>query len=135
MRTILSLLLCLLASTIRAEDQPQPRVPIIDGSWWRICEMPDLGELNGPVPRKQHIVDHGFIRAADGHWRLWACLRGTEVSRLLYGWQGESLGEGPWKPLGVVARAEEKYGEQIRQQEGKRVETMGAPFFIQEPDR
>ncbi|MEQ8787717.1 MAG: hypothetical protein RIC55_15545 [Pirellulaceae bacterium] len=97
--------------------------------------MPDLGELNGPEPRKQHVVDHGFFQSTDGTWRLWACIRGTGVSRLLFGWRGESLEQGPWRPIGVVARAEAKYGEQIRQQDGKRVETMGAPYFVRDGDR
>ncbi len=107
-----------------------PRVPRITSDFWRVCVMPDLGSLNGPVASKQHIVDHGFMLADNGMWQLWACLRGTEVSRLLFGWEGESLEDGPWKERGVVARAEERYGEQIRLVEGKRAETMGAPFFL-----
>jgi len=77
--------------------------PVIESQWWRICEMPALGELQGPVADRQHIVDHGFVQAEDGTWQLWACMRGTSVGRLLYGWEGRSLVDGPWKPLGVVA--------------------------------
>ncbi|MCB1123409.1 MAG: hypothetical protein KJT03_17790, partial [Verrucomicrobiae bacterium] len=109
-----------------------PRVPEITSDFWRICTMPDLGELNGPNPEKQHIVDHGFMMADNGKWQLWACMRGTAVSRLLYGWEGTSLEKGPWRELGVVARADEKYGEQIREVDGQRTETMGAPFFYKE---
>jgi hypothetical protein len=133
--------LCLAAITaavtvpVASAEPPIARTPVIEQPSWRICEMPDLGERNGPQPRKQHVVDHGFIRSADGKWRLWACIRGTAVSRLLYGWQGESLEEGPWKPIGVVARARERFGEQIRQQDGRRIETMGAPFFMKDGDR
>jgi len=100
------------------------RVPAIEGDWWRICEMPDLGELNGPDPQRQHVVDHGFIQAANGKWQLWACIRGTAVSRLLYGWEGDSLEEGPWEPRGVVARARAEYGEAAGPPEA-----IGAPFF------
>ena len=128
-------------SPIRADDAavdsaaPKPRKPVIASDWWRICEMPDLGELKGPEPRRQHVVDHGFIQAAGGKWQLWACIRGTAVSRLLYRWEGDSLDAGPWKPVGVAARAQEKYGEQIRIRDGQRQETMGAPFFLRENGR
>ena len=107
-----------------------PRVPIIEGDWWRICEMPDLGELNGPDPRRQHVVDHGFIRALNGKWQIWACIRGTAVSRLLYGWEGDSLEDGPWPARGIVARADPAVGEV---KEG-RTEAIGAPFFFREED-
>ena len=102
----------------------RPRMPVIDSDWWRICTMPDLGELNGPDPRRQHVVDHGFIRAANGRWQLWACIRGTAVGRLLYGWEGGSLEEGPWEEHGVAARAQAEYGEAAGPPEA-----IGAPFF------
>lgn len=121
---------------IAAQSQPAaaddvPRKPVLQEDWWQICTMPDLGELKGPVPRKQHIVDHGFVKAKNGKWQLWACLRGTAVSRFIYGWEGESLDKGPWKPVGVKVRASAKFGEQIR--DGK--ETAGAPFFLQRDNK
>jgi len=63
-------------------------------------------------------------------WVLWACIRGTAVSRLLYGWIGESLEKGLWKPLGIVARAQVKFGEKSGSSE-----TMGAPFFLKTGDK
>lgn len=108
-----------------SESEPGiPRVPVVDSDWWRICTMPDLGELNGPEPERQHVVDHGFILARNGKWQLWACIRGTAISRLLYGWQGDSLEVGPWEPQGIKARAQAQYGEVA----GER-EQIGAPFF------
>jgi len=101
-----------------------PKKPVIDSDWWRICEMPDLGELNGPDPARQHIVDHSFIQADNRTWQLWACMRGTKIGRLLYGWKGESLEKGPWKPKGVVARAQAEYGEQTGP------ESIQAPYFL-----
>lgn len=115
----------------RAQAADVPRKPVLEGSWWQICTMPDLGKLNGPVARKQHIVDHGFVRAANGKWQLWACLRGTAVSRLIYGWEGDSLEAGPWKPVGIKVRADPKFGESLR--DGK--ETAGAPFFFRHDDK
>ena len=109
-----------------AEDLEVSRKPVLDGPGWMICTMPNLGELQGPVPRKQQIVDHGFVQAENGKWQLWACLRGTAVSRLIYGWEGDSLEAGPWKPRGVQVRADSRYGESIRNGQ----ETAGAPFFF-----
>lgn len=134
-RCVAAIALFAVTVSASAAEPPVARVPVVDGSWRRVCTMPDLGQLNGPDPRKQHVVDHGFVRAADGSWRLWACLRGTAVSRLLYGWSGESLERPPWEPIGIVARAQARFGEQIREQDGKRIETMGAPFFMKDGGR
>lgn len=101
------------------------RIPVIESEWWRVCEMPDLGELKGQDPERQHIVDHGFIHAKNGKWILWACVRGTKVGRLIYGWEGGSLEEGPWQPLGIVVRAQAEYGEKTEPEE-----KIGAPFFL-----
>lgn len=106
------------------EPAGRPRRPVVDGPWWRICEMPDLGELAGPRPERQHVVDHGFIQAENGTWQLWACIRGTAVGRLLYRWRGDSLTDGPWERMGIAARADPAYGERVGEQEH-----IGAPFF------
>jgi len=128
--------LSLVASSVFGDDAERvARKPVLIGKPWRIAEMPDLGKLNGDNPKKQHVVDHGFLQLEDGSWKLWACIRGTAVSRLLYEWTGESLKQGPWKPTGIAARAQTKYGEQIRQQDGRQAETMGAPYFLREEDR
>ncbi|MFW5870135.1 MAG: hypothetical protein ACOCVL_00575 [Candidatus Sumerlaeota bacterium] len=106
-----------------------PRKPILSekaADWWHVCVMPDLGELNGPDPKRQHVVDHGFIQDENGNWQLWACMRGTAVSRLIYGWEGESIEKGPWEEKGVKVRADKEWGEQKRHGN----ETAGAPFFV-----
>lgn len=105
------------------------RVPVLGETSWKICVMPDLGELAGPDPRRQHIVDHGFLPRPDGSWLLWACLRGTHPGRILFGWEGGSLAKGPWKPLGVAARAEAAWGEKTEPQE-----SIQAPHFLQHGD-
>ncbi len=106
-----------------------PRVPVVEGDWWRICRMPELGELAGPDPARQHVVDHGFIQAADGRWQLWACIRGTAVGRIIYGWEGDSLEDGPWPARGIKVRADARYGEQVEPEE-----KVGAPFFLKAED-
>jgi len=127
-----TLILFTVTQTVFAQENSEkvPRKPVLIGEPWKITTMPDLGELAGPNPDKQHIVDHGIIQDANDDWRLWACIRGTAVSRLIYGWKGESLEEGPWEPTGVAMRAQPKYGERIR--EGK--EHIGAPHFIKVDD-
>ena len=100
-------------------------VPVLEGESWRICHAPDLDSLNGPEPERQHVVDHGFIQAENGSWQLWACIRGTQVGRILYGWSGESLTGPAFRELGVVARADSSYGEQVLPEE-----KIQAPCFL-----
>ncbi len=115
-------------AAVAAEDADPPGVyrPVLEGEPWKVCVMPDLGALAGPEARRQHIVDHSFIQDAEGRWRLWACIRGTKVSRLIYGWVGDSLDKGPWEPTGVMLRADPDYDEHKTDS----AETVGAPFFL-----
>jgi hypothetical protein len=115
-------------NTLEEKNEPVKRLPHIEGDWWKLTGMPDLGELASPEG-KENIVDHGFLQLPDGTWQLWACMRGTKVSRLLYGWKGESLESENWEETGVVSRAEKKYGEVDN---GKGTEQIGAPFFFRE---
>lgn len=106
-----------------------PRTPRISNraeDWWRLCTMPNLGVLAGKEPGRQNIVDHGFIQAANGTWQLWACLRGTGVSRLIYGWEADALTDTHWRETGVRVRADAAFGEQANAGN----ETAGAPFFL-----
>ena len=118
-------------ATPNTAEEASPQKPVIAGSWKRITTMPDLAELAGSQPRRQHVVDHGIAQDAEGNWRLWACLRGTSVGRLLYGWKSDELFAEGWEPLGVVARAEPRFGERVKEN-GE--ETIGAPFFLKEGD-
>ncbi|NLF40635.1 arabinan endo-1,5-alpha-L-arabinosidase [bacterium] len=103
-----------------------PRVPVLAVTPYRLCPMPDLGELAGPDPRRQHVVDHGFLHEADGSWLLWACIRGTACGRLLYAWKGGGFDGKAWQPKGVAARADAAWSEAVRPGN----ETIGAPFFV-----
>ncbi len=71
--------------------------PVIASDWWRLCEMPDLGELNNPDLARQNIVDHHFYPHPDGGWRLWAALRGTAAGHLICAWRGDTFESGPWE--------------------------------------
>ncbi len=105
--------------------QEVPSIPVIDGEFWRLGEAPDLDSLNGEDLQKQHVVDHGFIRDSQGKWQLWACIRGTAVGRLLYGWEGTSLQNGEWIQTGIKARAADEWGERVTPSE-----QMQAPYFM-----
>ena len=114
-------------------DKETAPVPVIDSDFWRIGDAPDLDSLNGDDLSKQHVVDHGFIKDNNEKWHLWACMRGTKVSRLLYGWEGNSLTDGElWDQVGVVGRAQAAWGEQIAD-DGR--ETMQAPYFRKVGDK
>ena len=133
-RIILIILLNIAITNVYAQKQYNPEEdktykPVIESVWWRICEAPDLGKLNGPDPNRQHVIDHGFIQAENGEWQLWACMRGTAVGRLLYGWEGKSLEEGPWEPAGIKARAQAEFGEQVDP------EKIQAPYFMKIDDQ
>src|SRR5688572_4858983 len=91
----------LLAETAQPSIPAGTIVPEIDGDWWQVAGQPDLAELTGP---KQQPVDFGVWQAADGTWQLWSCIRGTKApgkNRLLFGWEGKSLTEPNWKPMGI----------------------------------
>lgn len=108
-----------------AEGQKIPRKPESDGELWHIGNNPDLGELHG---EKQEVVDHATFQSDDGNWHLWACIRGTEVGRILYRWEGESLEQRDWEPKGIALRVDRSYGESINEHDGR--EWIQAPHVI-----
>ena len=86
-------------------------VPRIDGDWWSISGIPDLGELNGP---DQQPVDFSVWRDANATWHLWSCIRFTKVggnTRLFYEWTSPSLFATDWTPRGIAMRADAAFGE------------------------
>jgi hypothetical protein len=99
-------------SSVNAENATKAPVTPVIGEWHNITQTPDLGEeLNSP---KQQPVDFGVWQANDGTWQLWSCIRGTKEigkNRLLHRWEGKSLDDPNWKPMGIAMRADEKYGE------------------------
>ncbi|HID75280.1 MAG TPA: hypothetical protein EYP56_04705 [Planctomycetaceae bacterium] len=90
----------------------RPAVPQIEEPWWRVAGNPDLGELAGP---NQEPVDFAIWQAADSTWQLWSCIRKTREpghSRLFYRWEGRSLTEPNWRPMGIAMHADPRLGEQ-----------------------
>ena len=83
----------------------------IDGEWWTVAHDPDLGHLTDP---DQQPVDFAIWQAADGTWQLWSCIRKTKCggkTRLFYRWQGSSLTDKDWEPMGIAMQADPSFGE------------------------
>jgi hypothetical protein len=101
-------------------------LPVVDGKWWDIAGVPDLGKFNKPG---QEPVDFCIWQAADGTWQLWSCIRNTAYGghgRVFYGWEGKTLTDTDWTPVGVTLAANPELGES----EGG----LQAPFVLKEGD-
>ena len=124
MRTSLfsPLITAFVALTLQASEPVL--VPQIEGEFWTVAGDPDLGKYTTP---KQQPVDFGIWRAADGTWQLWSCIRGTAApgkTRLFYRWQGKTLEDKDWTPMGIAMEADPNFGET----EGG----VQAPFVLKE---
>ena len=114
MRTHLLLRFVVVCSVIFFSCGEEKRViyrPVIDSEWWDITGQPDLGAITGS---RQEPVDFGVWKAKDGTWQLWSCIRGTNVGgtgRLFYRWEGKSLTDTNWKPMGIAMEADTTLGE------------------------
>jgi hypothetical protein len=109
--TLLFLLLILFASCSKNRTTTSSLVPEIDGEWWQVAGNPDLCELSAP---EQQPVDFGIWQAADGSWQLWSCIRKTRESgatRLFHRWEGKSIKDRDWTPMGIAMRADTSLGE------------------------
>ena len=87
-------------------------MPTVDGAWWTIVGNPNLGELTSSG---QQPVDFGIWQAADSSWQLWSCIRETQApgkTRLLHRWQGATLTDPNWLPMGIAMQADTTLGEE-----------------------
>ncbi len=105
-----------------------PRIPLLDGEPWHITTPPDLGNLSYEDSIHE-MVDHAIWQSVDGKWHCWSCIRYTRVGRMLYGWEGNSLEQPNWKPVGITMRADRHYGESLNDWFGE--EWIQAPHVIQ----
>jgi hypothetical protein len=87
--------------------------PVIDGPWWQVAGDPDLGAYTSD---KQQPVDFGIWQVADGTWQIWSCIRHTKCgghTRLFYRWEGKTLTDTDWKPMGIAMEADPSLGEAL----------------------
>lgn len=86
-------------------------MPRIVGEPWTIAGNPDLGAVGDP---RQQPVDFAVWQAADGTWQLWSCIRHTKCggkTRVFHRWEGASLDQRDWKPMGIAMQADPAIGE------------------------
>ena len=124
MRQFLFNALCFLIFSFGLRAAEPVLVPQIDGEFWQVAGDPDLGKY---TTAKQQPVDFGIWQAADGTWQLWSCIRSTATpgkTRLFYRWQGKSLTDKDWTPMGIAMMADPNFGET----EGG----LQAPFVIKQ---
>ena len=108
---VLFSLLLVSGYSVNAQQKEPVYIPQIDAKWWQVAGDPDLGKYTNP---KQEPVDFGVWQAADGTWQLWSCIRNTKcggMTRLFYRWQGASLLDSDWKPMGIAMEADTSFGE------------------------
>ncbi len=101
--------------------------PVIDGDWWEITSNPDLGGYTSP---KQQPVDFAVWQAEDGTFQLWSCIRSTNSggkTRLFYRWEGKSITDTSWTPMGIAMEADTTLGEEKS--------GLQAPFVLKENGR
>ena len=86
-------------------------IPEIDGDWWKVTGNPDLGSYTN---EKQQPVDFAIWQATDGTWQILSCIRGTNCggkTRLFYLWQGSTITDHDWHPMGIAMEADTSFGE------------------------
>jgi hypothetical protein len=102
---------CSCSSDKNAGNKVQSLVPEIDGEWWQVADNPDLGDLTS---EEQQPVDFGIWQARDGSWQIWSCIRKTKEkgnTRLFYRWEGKTIDQSNWEPMGIAMRADSTLGE------------------------
>lgn len=138
-----SWLLLLLVTALGFSGIPSSRAdgpvlrPRIDGPWRVIAESPDLSALlpdkNRDPVRDREPNDHHIFRDREGTWHLWACVRETEVGRLLAHWVSPSLDMAPWAFTGDLIRADRNAGESLVAWRNQ--EFIQSPFIVEHEGR
>jgi len=121
---------CLLINGSAAVADEAMVVPTIVEPWWQVAGDPDLGPW---TTEAQQPVDFGVWQAADGTWQLWSCIRKTNCggkTRLFYAWEGKTLTDKNWKPVGIAMTADVKYGETLGGLQAPHVLTKDGIYYM-----
>jgi hypothetical protein len=111
--------------------------PRMTGDWWMAAprphlsdRLPDLAQDLGDwaTPKRNQPNDHTIYQSADGRWQLWACVRNTEVGRLLVNWSADCITDSPWRLTGQLIRADRTAGESMVDWRGQ--EFLQSPFVV-----
>ena len=127
--TLLLVLFAISACTREPAESPV-LMPVVDGDWWQVAGNPDLGEY---TTVEQEPVDFGVWQASDGTWQLWSCIRNTACggnTRLFYRWEGDSLTDTDWRPVGIAMEADTTLGEQPGGLQAPHVVKVGGTYYM-----
>ncbi|MBE7558635.1 hypothetical protein HS125_06710 [bacterium] len=120
--------------TRAATTQRLVRFPQIDGEWWPVAGNPMDHKY---ATADQEPVDFGIWQAADGTWQIWSCLRRTTAGRdqggkgrVFYRWEGQSLFDTDWKPMGIAQEARVDLGETAGGQQAPHVIRVGDTYHM-----
>jgi hypothetical protein len=109
---------------------PTLLVPHIVGDPWQVAGVPDLGMYNAPG---QQPVDFAVWRAMDGTWQLQSCIRYTACgggTRLFYRWEGASLTDTNWMPVGIAMQGDPSVGEPVGGLQAPHVLSVGSTYHM-----
>lgn len=114
--------------------------PVLEGDWRLIAPAPDLtrhfGPGNAPYEKQadRHelnaVVDHHVFQDAAGIWHAWACVRNTQVGRVLYHWRTADFHASPWEDTGEMVRCDRSCGESVDDYGG--MEWLQSPFVVRD---
>lgn len=114
----------------KSGEETNPLLPKIASEWWQVAGNPDLGEYTSP---KQQPVDFGAWQAADGTWQLWSCIRHTKCgghTRLFHRWEGKSITDANWSPMGIAMQADPGFGEEPGGMQAPHVINIFGEYFM-----
>lgn len=128
--TVLLVVATFSVPTGRAAESEGPLMPYIDGEWWQVAGDPELGKY---TTERQQPVDFALWQAADGTWQIWSCIRRTACggnTRLFHGWEGKSITDRDWKPMGVQMEADPTLGETAGGLQAPHVVEMDGTYYM-----
>jgi hypothetical protein len=115
----------------KPDGTPRPALhPVVSGDFVSIAGNPDLGTRTGAT---QQPVDFAIWMAADGTWQLWSCIRFINTgggTRLFYRWEGPSLTQPAWTPMGVALESDTTLGEPENCLQAPHVVRMGDTWHL-----
>jgi hypothetical protein len=109
---------------------PAPVRPRLQPVSWPIAGNPDLGRYATP---NQQVVDFAIWQASDGTWQLWSCIRNTKApgaTRLFYRWEGSTLEQPDWRPLGIAQMTDKTAGEWEGSLQAPHVVKSGSSWYM-----
>jgi hypothetical protein len=117
MKNILRILIFILTLIVIAHTSNASEtvlIPQIDGQWWQVAGNPMDHKY---ATERQEPVDFAVWQAVDGTWQLWSCIRSTTAggkdgkTRFFYCWEGKTITDTDWKPIGIAMEADPSLGE------------------------